>query len=50
MRNGSRLTIVDTSSGSRLADLDLGADMLLQDVVFSPDGAGLAARSYRCTD
>jgi hypothetical protein len=42
VRNGSRITIIDTSSGAQLADLDVGPD-IVEEVVFSADRASMAA-------
>ena len=44
VRNGSHITIFDSSSGVQLADLELGADMIVQEMVFSADGFRLAAQ------
>jgi hypothetical protein len=42
VRNGSHITIIDSSSGVQLTDLDVGADRV-EEVVFSADGVSLAA-------
>ena len=44
VRKGSHITIFDSSSGVQLAYLELSADAIIQEMVFSADAVRLAAQ------